>query len=443
MRFKKSSFKIMFLCCLLTIVGCNSSANKANSINDLYAATNFYVATDLHYISPSLHDNREAFQAFIKSGDSKMLNYSEELLDAWVQQVINARPKAVILSGDLTNNGEKVSHEELAKKLGIIKNSGIDVYVIPGNHDILNPWARSFKEEEQLKTDYISPQQFEVIYADLGYNQAVDRDQDSLSYLAKLSDNLWVLMLDTSMYDRNVDVGYPVTEGELSQSTLAWIGEQGALAKKAGTQVFAVMHHNLIDHSELSSLGFTINNNEQVIAQLKAAGINLVLSGHSHIQDIRSQDQMIDVATSAFVVYPHQFGALHYTDSSAVLEYTTKKIDVESWGKSAKPNNVDLTKFTEYSTDFFRQNSYDKVYKSLSSQNYSDEERDKMARDMTELNLHYFAGTVNKMDKDFIHSDGIKLWNTAKPQFLKTYVLSMLKDTKENNRTSIQLSSAK
>jgi 3',5'-cyclic AMP phosphodiesterase CpdA len=369
-----------------------------------------------------------------------MLNYSEELLDAWLQQVIAAKPKAVILSGDLTNNGERASHEELAIKLSVIKNAGIDVYVIPGNHDILNPWARSFEGERQLKTDYISPQQFETIYADFGYTQAAEKDKDSLSYLVEMSDNLWVLMLDTNMYDHNLDAGYPVTEGELSKSTLAWIGEQGASAKKAGAQIFAVMHHNLIDHSELSSLGFTINNKEQVTTKLKDAGINLVLSGHSHVQDIRLQDHMVDIATSAFEVYPHQFGVLHYTSPSSALEYTTKKIDVESWGKSNTPNNEDLTKFTKYSIDFFLQNSYDKVYKSLSSQSYSEKERDNMARDMTELNLHYYAGTVNEMDKDFIHSEGIKLWNTAKPQFLKTYVLSMLKDPKENNVISIHLS---
>lgn len=437
MRFRNFLFHIFIFCCLLTIAGCKPSSDKLNSSYDLY------LATDLHYLSPSLHDNGEAFQAYIRNGDSKLLNYSEELLDAWVQQVIVAKPKAVILSGDLTNNGEKSSHEALARKLASIKESGIGVYVIPGNHDISNPWARSFKEGKQLKTDYISPQQFESIYADFGYNQAVDRDQDSLSYLVEMSDDLWVLMLDTSKYDQNIQVGYPVTEGELSESTLSWIGKQGALAKKEGAHLFAVMHHNLIDHSELASLGFTINNNEQVITAFKKAGINLVLSGHSHIQDIRSQDQMYDIATSALEVYPHQFGVLHYTAASSVLDYNTKKIDVEGWSKSAKITNADLTNFTEYSSNFFRQGSYDKVYKSLSLQYYTETERENMASDMAELNLQYFAGSVNKMNKDFINSEGIKLWNSAKPQFLKTYVLSMLKDPKENNVISIHLSSDK
>ncbi len=437
MRFKKSLLCIFIFCCLITITGCKPSSDKLSSSND------FYIATDLHYLSPSLHDNGEAFQSYIENGDSKLLNYSEELLDAWVQQVISAKPKAVILSGDLTNNGEKSSHEALASKLASIKESGIGVYVIPGNHDISNPWARSFKEGKQLKTDYISPQQFESIYADFGYNQAVDRDQDSLSYLVEMSDDLWVLMLDTNKYSQNIEAGYPVTEGELSESTLSWIDKQGALAKKEGAHLFAVMHHNLIDHSELASLGFTINNNEQVITAFKKAGINLVLSGHSHIQDIRSQDEMYDIATSALEVYPHQFGVLHYTAASSVLDYNTKKIDVEGWSKSAKITNADLTNFTEYSSNFFRQGSYDKVYKSLSLQYYTETERENMASDMAELNLQYFSGSVNKMDKNFVNSEGIKLWNSAKPQFLKTYVLSMLKDPKENNVISIRLNSDK
>ena len=41
----------------------------------------------------------------------------------------------LILSGDLTFNGEKKSHEELAEKFKKVEKSGAPVMVIPGNHD--------------------------------------------------------------------------------------------------------------------------------------------------------------------------------------------------------------------------------------------------------------------------------------------------------------------
>ena len=41
----------------------------------------------------------------------------------------------LILSGDLTNNGEKESHIDIAEKLKEIEKNGTAVYVIPGNHE--------------------------------------------------------------------------------------------------------------------------------------------------------------------------------------------------------------------------------------------------------------------------------------------------------------------
>ena len=59
------------------------------------------------------------------------------------------QPDALILSGDLTQNGEKVNHEELAKKLRLLESQGVPVVVIPGNHDINHPSAASFEGTEK------------------------------------------------------------------------------------------------------------------------------------------------------------------------------------------------------------------------------------------------------------------------------------------------------
>lgn len=205
----KSFLSFVLVCfCLL---GCRNTSHidtitfpaESNVSSELH----LYVATDLHYLSPSLHDNGEAFHTYIKSGDSKLLHYSEQLTDAWIAQVIHAQPKAVILSGDLTNNGEKISHRELASKLNQIEDAGIEVYVIPGNHDILNPWARSFKGDKQYVADYITSKEFVSIYKKFGYDKALSIDNNSLSYVAKVSNELWLLMLDTSKHDNNIKLG--------------------------------------------------------------------------------------------------------------------------------------------------------------------------------------------------------------------------------------------
>ncbi|GGH19846.1 metallophosphoesterase [Paenibacillus segetis] len=425
----------------LTITGCNNSLEADPPITESKGSRdlNLFVATDLHYLSPDLHDNGQAFQEYIKNGDSKLLNYSDPLADSFVNDVIHEKPDVVILSGDLTNNGEKKSHSELANKLKQIEQSGTSVYVIPGNHDILNPWARSFKTDGQYVTDYITPKEFTTIYNNFGYDEALSRDTDSLSYVAEISDDLWLLMLDTSKYDNNVILKIPQTDGEVSKETLDWIQENTRLAEEKRVNIITVMHHNLIDHSDVSSNGFTLNNHEEVLNVLKKSNISLVLSGHIHIQDIQSEKNVYDIATSAFGVYPHQYGTLHYSPNPSSIEYRTQMVDVEKWSEQEGIKNEDLLHFSSYARDFFYEDSYRKAYQSLDGQGYTEEERTEMATSMAKLNLLYFSGNSKEIGPTITNSKGIELWNKAKDQFLKSYVESMLNSSKENNHLTLSL----
>ena len=58
------------------------------------------VAADLHYISPSLTDGGAAFTELIGSGDGKVMHQIEALSDAFLDEVIERRPDALLLLGD-------------------------------------------------------------------------------------------------------------------------------------------------------------------------------------------------------------------------------------------------------------------------------------------------------------------------------------------------------
>ncbi|WP_369411552.1 metallophosphoesterase, partial [Campylobacter jejuni] len=58
------------------------------------------------------------------------------------------------------NNGEKASHEYVAKQLRRLTAKHIRVYVVPGNHDLNNPIARRFKGKHQYSTEATSPTLF-------------------------------------------------------------------------------------------------------------------------------------------------------------------------------------------------------------------------------------------------------------------------------------------
>ncbi len=89
-----------------------------------------FTATDLHYIAPTLTDNGALFTDLIEQGDGKVMAYSDALIEAFVAQVIAEKPDALILSGDLTFNGARESHEALSFGLRA-SATGIPVFVLP------------------------------------------------------------------------------------------------------------------------------------------------------------------------------------------------------------------------------------------------------------------------------------------------------------------------
>lgn len=160
--------------------------------------TKILLATDLHYLSPELNDHGACFEKTILNGDGKALAYIDELTDAFVEQVIREKPAALILSGDLTLNGEKQSHLDLAQKLRRVTEADIPVLVIPGNHDLNSGYAVRFTGKTYEPVENLKPAQFDEVYAEFGYNGASARDEESLSYVYPLSDELRVLMVDVN-----------------------------------------------------------------------------------------------------------------------------------------------------------------------------------------------------------------------------------------------------
>ncbi len=405
-----------------------------------------FEVTDIHYISNNINDKGEAFQKTMKRADGRETYYIEELTDALVYEIQQKNPDVLIVSGDLTHNGEKESHIEIAKKLKKIEESGTTVLVTPGNHDINNPYAREFKGSEQIVTESITPEEFEQIYYEFGFSDAIARDEDSLSYLSKVSDDLWILMLDTNMYEQNTTS--PITNGALTDSTLSWVSDCGVLAEQNGVEILGVMHHNLYNHSDLLYNGFTIDNSEEVLSVFKDSGINLVLSGHVHIQDIASNEEktVYDIATSGFVVYPVTYGELVYSKDNG-FSYDTKNLDVEGWASSTKNNDENLLNFNEYSKEHFYNESYKSTYSMLLMleivTDEEDEEAKAMADTMANLNVHYFGGTVNEIDEELgvniEDTEGYKLWVRYSENSIAKYVLSMV-ETKDRLTTSLDLS---
>lgn len=430
----KKSFLILLFVIFLFLTAClNSTSEELEiSFNESILAKaptdqdlTFFVTTDWHYLSNNLTDNGEAFQTFIKSGDGKQLQDMDTIIEAFSNQIAVELPEVLLVSGDLTSNGEKQSHEDVAKKLNQIEKYGTSVYVIPGNHDIDNPWAREFKGEKQYKVDTVSATEFSQIYSDFGYKESISLDPSSLSYLATPSEDVWLLMLDTNQYNENATKGYPEISGEISDNTLTWIKACFDFAEEKGATIIPVIHHNLIDHNEALSHGYTLNNNLKISDLLQTYQTPLVLSGHIHAQDISSvktdYGKMYDIATSALSVYPQQYGVLSYSKSS--LDYQTVKVDAA------------IDQFDSYSKKYFSQFASDLVTENvIVSKNLSKEDVTYLAETMKILNIRFFSGTESLNAQDLMLDDRFKLWQEIPNDFLKKYVQSIQsdQDTQDN-----------
>ena len=92
------------------------------------------VLSDIHYMSPTMIKDTEDFTTALNS-DRKMLSESDainlELLDA----VREDRPDVLLVSGDLTKDGELECHQVIAERLQQLEKDvpGLKVYVINGN----------------------------------------------------------------------------------------------------------------------------------------------------------------------------------------------------------------------------------------------------------------------------------------------------------------------
>lgn len=404
----------------------------------------FFIISDIHHLSKSLYDNGKAFEDFYMSGDGKLLQYSDELIDAVTQDINTAHPDFLIVAGDMTCNGEKESHLEMVKKLETVEDMGTCVFVIPGNHDIQNPRARKYIGSEVINTDFITVEEYLNLYAPFGYDGSVSRDPSSLSYLVMATEDTWFLMLDSADYKRNIEKQYPEQGGALLNQTLKWVEQCAGLAKEKDARLIAVMHHSLIDHSKLVNVGYTISNSAEVLKLFHRCGIEIVLTGHIHLQDIKTDQKegqkVYDIATSCLAVYPHQYAIMDFTPQKG-FDYHTVMLDMSSWAEQRKITDETLLDFKVYSADIFTKQCCKKHNNCLSKLNeLSEEDREKVSRVLGEMNLMYFSGYRNEAFDEIVKTEGFRILENMPACYTKEYAMSMLNDERsDNNMLSIPI----
>lgn len=393
----------------------------------------FMIGTDLHFLSEKINDHGAAFQTFAKTTEGKLIEYIDPINRVFFDEVTQKKPNVLILSGDLTNNGEKQSHLDMASMLKEVESAGTQVFVIPGNHDIMNPWGVEFKGNQIMATDHVEPKDFATIYNDFGYNEAISRDANSLSYLAAPSEDVWLLMLDTNIYENNYQQRHPSKGGEISNGTLSWMKECLEHAKKNGVKVIPVMHHNLIPHNPMFRDGFTLDNYEEAQALFDSYKANISLSGHVHVQDIASHQgdatKLYDIVTSSLAVFPHNYGVMTYSPGSSRVNYRTEEVDVEAWAERNDQQDENLLMFDQYSRTFFNEVAYGMAEDQLEKEGgVTTLEREVVSRTMEVISKNFFSGTEHLNEQEVFGTEGFEILMNLPNVYEKKYAENILFD---------------
>jgi hypothetical protein len=293
----------------------------------------FAVFSDPHFYDTALGTEGPAFAAYM-AADRKMLVQSEAILAQVVDRIIEERPSFVLVPGDLTKDGEQQNHERFAGYLKTIERTGIDVYVVPGNHDVMNPDAFRYTPEGQEPVASVDEKEFRRIYHRFGYAQALDKDSASLSYLAEPAPGLWLLALDSTIHRENTPETGPITAGRLSPATRDWALAKLKLAKKHGKRVIGMMHHGLVEHYAGQTMLFpeyVIEDHAALAKALADAGLSIVFTGHFHANDVavstwENGSRLTDVETGSLVTSPSPFRLVDYSEREHTMAVTTEHV---------------------------------------------------------------------------------------------------------------------
>ena len=297
----------------------------------------FAVLSDTHYISKKM---------LLGDGcDAKLLRHTvnRAVFKALAEQT---EIDTVLITGDLTDDGDEYSHAEFAELLRQVQAAGKKVYVLTATHDFhfsraytmkngwkvryrAHPWNRPWFNKDRcdykrLVTDEFAdlpaeecvpplvrvptPDDLWELYREFGRDRAFSVCDSAYSYCVKLEEKLWCLMLNNNF--RDVDASEDMSVG-YSQDCYRWIEGLVKQAEQEGALLFACTHHPLVPPVPAYKIGGGTRNmrNASSAHLLADIGIPLVFSGHTHFSDIAfaSSDAgnvLCDVTTPALAFLP-------------------------------------------------------------------------------------------------------------------------------------------
>jgi Icc protein len=166
--------------------------------------------------------------------------FQESVFERVIEEVNQLKPDAVIVTGDLTNEGLSKEYEKAKKLLSRLHTKKI--IAISGNHDYRNTGYLLFKKHFPFET------------------------------VNELEGDVVVVTIGTARPDRD--------EGEVGYRQNLWL-ERTMKKYKDKIKILA-MHHHLIGIPDTGSARVEVIDAGDVLRTILSTKVNLVLCGHKH-----------------------------------------------------------------------------------------------------------------------------------------------------------------
>jgi 3',5'-cyclic AMP phosphodiesterase CpdA len=195
------------------------------------------------------------------------------IVDAVEQQVNEADPDLVVISGDLTQRAKTEQFQQACRFLERLRDNGHDVLAVPGNHDVpLYDVLRRF----------LSPL--------TRYMRFVD---DTLCPLYELP-GATVLGINTAR-------SFTFKDGRISHEQMEFIRKTFERTDPQAMRIL-VTHHPLFALPVGEELARAVGRSELALDAIGEAGVDMLLAGHNHLASIHSAKDLVTRAGPALVI---------------------------------------------------------------------------------------------------------------------------------------------
>ena len=231
--------------------------------------------------------------------------FREAVFDQVIEELNSLKPDAVIITGDLTNEGLKEQYEKCKT---LISKINVDrIIAISGNHDYRNTGYLHFKKYFPYQT------------------------------INELSDDVVLITIGTARPDRD--------EGEVGHRQTLWL-ERTMKKYKKRIKILA-MHHHLIGIPDTGSDRLTIIDAGDVLRATLASDVDLVLCGHKHRPWLWDFNKLL-IANAGSVSSERVRGFFENSYNIIKIENRNISIDLKIVGGERKPLQTVVNNYTNF-----------------------------------------------------------------------------------------------